>query len=60
MIWDSGVKSLVKSYQRLKKKKKKIVLDACLLITHPWSIPYNANWSNPEKRVVLSPTPQCN
>ena len=32
-----------------------MVLDASLLNTHPWFIPYNANWSNPEKGVPCCP-----
>ena len=40
-------------------KTQKMVLTASLLNPQPWSVPYNAKWSNPGKGVVPSPTPWC-
>ena len=41
-------------------KTQKMVLHASLLNTQHYKIWIEGKWSNPEKRLVPSPTPQCN
>ena len=63
MARETWVQSQVESSQRLKKKKKKKkkkVLDVSLLNTqHYKRYESRVKWSNPGKRVALSPTPWC-
>ena len=40
-------------------KTQKIVLDASLPYTLYYNVGTNNKWTNPEKRVLLSPTPLC-
>ena len=54
---EDGVQSLVKSYQ--KKKKKKKVLDATLLNIQHYKVSIKGKWSNPRNGVAPSPTSQC-
>ena len=55
MVQETGIKSQVKSYQRL---KKWYLILSCLTLS---SIMYisRLKWSNPGKGVAPSPTPQC-
>ena len=55
MAWETGVQSQVESYQRLRKWH---LIPPCLTLS---IIRYvsRVKWSNPEKGVAFSPTPQC-
>ena len=53
----NGLEDRVSIPDRVMPKTKKMVLDAALLNTQYYKV--RVKWSNPEKGVALSPTPQC-
>ena len=55
MVWKTEVQSQVESYQKL---KKWYLIPLCLTLSIIRYIS-RIKWSNPEKRVALSHTPQC-
>ena len=55
MIRETGVQSLVESYQNL----KKMVIDTSLLNTQQYKVWIKGKMINPRKGVAPSPTPWC-
>ena len=55
MVWETGVQSLVESYQRL---KKWYLMSPCLTLSIV-RFGSRVKWSNPGKGVVPFPTPWC-
>ena len=55
MAQETRVQSQVESYQKL---KKWYLIPPCLTLSIVRYMP-KVKWSNPGKRVVPSPTPQC-
>ena len=54
MAQETRDQSQVESYQRLKKW-----YSISLCLTQHYKVQIKCKWSNPEKGVVPSPTPQC-
>ena len=55
MVWETWVQSQVASYRRL---KKCYLIPPCLTLSNIRYVS-RVKWSNPEKGVAPSPTPQC-